>query len=56
MLGRWMESLLRPRWALASMSVALALGLTAGVWQGQSHAKAIARARYVAAVAPWHVQ
>ena len=56
LLARLAEAFVRPRFALASLSVMLAFGLVAGAWQGQDRAKAVARARYVATVAPWHVQ
>lgn len=55
-LVRFAETLLRPRFALATLSAVLACGLLAGAWAGQGHAMTAARARYVASVVPWQVQ
>ena len=52
-LARLTETLARPRFALATLSGMLALGVLAGVWQGQDHARGAAQARYLASVAPW---
>ena len=54
-IERLTEALLRPRFALTSLSIVLTVGMVAGVWQGQDDARGIARARYVAAVAPGQV-
>ncbi len=55
-LVRLAETLLRPRFAVATLSAILAFGLLAGAWAGQGHALTAARARYVASVVPWQVQ
>jgi hypothetical protein len=56
----WIERLagliVRPRWAFASLGVALLLGAAIGIAQGSHLSKQAAQERYIAAVSPLTVR
>jgi len=51
-LDQWVERLLRPRFALASLCLLLLAGGLTGVIANAGSAKQVAQTRYLAAVAP----
>ena len=51
-LVRVVNTLLQPRWAVAGLTALMVLGATLGTLRGQQTANDLARARYLATVAP----